>query len=139
MSYIKQNKSNVSYNFSMLKQGNIYTGYENSLLVKYNTKGFETENNIQYLYANTGNRNIHFFRPKINIAQNFAKNKTYKIGATLNNEINQQRNTLTDSLYNESFLWQEYGFYIQNQDSLRQHFKLNYKLRFQHLAKGESF
>lgn len=139
ISYIKQNKGNISYNFSMLKQGNIYTGYENSLLVNYNTKGFETENNIQYLYANTGNKNIHFFRPKLNIAQNFAKNKTYKIGATLNNEINQQRNTLTDSLYNESFLWQEYGFYIQNQDSLRQHFKLNYKLRFQHIAKGESF
>jgi hypothetical protein len=137
--FTKLNKGSVSYRLTYLDRDTIYQGFENDLQTNYRHNGFESTNSIKYLYAKSGDLESQFIRPSLLLSKSFEQVENWRIGLTVNNEINMTKNLVTDSLTNNSFLWQEYGVFIQNPDSARNLYSLSYKLRYQHLAKGESF
>jgi hypothetical protein len=137
--FTKKNKGNIRYQINYLHRDSIYQGVENSLQSSYKFKGIESTNSIQYLLAKSGNLQTHFIRPNLLLAKSFDKLAGWKTGITLNNEINKVNNTLNDSLVATSFLWQEYGVFIQNPDSVKNQYSFSYKLRYQHLSDGENF
>ncbi len=137
--FTKMNKGSVSYRLSYLNRDTIYQGFENDVQTNYVHSGFENRNGFKYLYAKNGDLETQFMRPSFLLSKSYKKLKDWKTGITLNNEINKTTNLLTDSLNASSFLWQEYGVFIQNPDSARNQYSLSYKLRYQHIAKGKSF
>ncbi len=139
IAFNKINKGSVAYQFNYLNRDTLYQGFENAFQSNYNFNGFENNNTISYLYAKSANEVSQFLRPNILIAKSFEKLDNWKIGGTLNNEINRIKDLNTDSLSANSFLWQEYGAFIQNSDSAKNQYSLTYKLRYQHLADGDKF
>lgn len=137
--FTKLNKGSVAYQLNYLSRDTLYQGFENAFQSTYKFNGIDNVNSISYLYAKSGNEVSQFIRPNILIAKSFKKLDNWKIGGTINNEINQIRDIATDTLSSSSFLWQEYGAFIQNSDSARNQYVLTYKLRYQHLADGEKF
>ena len=137
--FTKINKGSVSYRLTYLNRDTIYQGYENDVQTTYAHKGFQNSNGFKFLYAQNGDLETQFMRPNLILSQAYKKLNNWRTGITVNNEINKTRNLLTDSLTNSSFLWQEYGVFIQNPDSARNQYSVSYKLRYQHIAKGTSF
>jgi len=137
--FTKVNKGNISYKLSYLSRDTIYQGFENDLKTSYAHKGFQNSTDFKFLYAKNGDLETQFMRPNLTLSQSYNKLNNWRTGITVNNEINKTRNLLTDSLTSSSFLWQEYGVFIQNPDSARNQYSISYKLRYQHIAKGKSF
>ena len=137
INFTKLNKGNISYRLSYLNRDSVYQGFENDLQTNYTHKGFRNSNGLKFLYAKSGDLETQFIRPTLLLSKSFKKLKSWTMGVSVNNEINKTVNVLNDSLSNNSFLWQEYGAFIQNPDSAKNQYSLSYKLRYQHLAKGK--
>lgn len=135
----KAGKGNLSFELNYLQRDSVYRGVESIVNGNYNNKGWSTSSTMRYLYAKNLNTETHFIRPQIISSKAFPQIGNWRLGVSLNNEINQARSLSTDSLLNTSFLWQEYGAFIQTADSARNQLSLTYKLRYQHLSDGEQF
>ena len=135
----KAGKGNINVTLNYLQRDSVYRGVESILNGNYNHKGWSISNTTRHLYAKNQDTEIHFIRPQFTGSKALPKIGNWRLGVTVNNEINQVRSTSTDSLLNTSFLWQEYGVFIQTADSSRNQLSLNYKLRYQHLSDGEQF
>lgn len=132
-------KGLFNYQVSYLNRDSVYQGVENNIQSNILHKGWQNTNAISYLYAKSFDTETHFVRPNVLLAKSFESLSNWKAGITVNNEINRAQNLLSDSLLNSSFLWQEYGVFLQNPDSARNQYSLSYKLRYQHLAEGDKF
>jgi len=139
LTYTKANKASVAYQLNFLSQDTLYKGFENALQTNYSKNGFENNNTVSYLYAKTDQEVSQFLRPSLVISKSFKQLNNWRVGAAINNEINQIRDIETDTLSSSSFLWQEYSTFIQNADSAKNQYKLSYTLRYQHLADGKQF
>lgn len=135
----KQTKGSLNYQFNFLKRDSVYQGMENHLSSSYRFNNWENNNNIRYLYAKNLDTETHFIRPDLKLVKTLPVLKQWKVGVHLNHEINAARSISSDSLLNSSFLWQEYGAFIQNPDSARNQYSLSYRLRYQHISDGEQF
>ena len=135
----KSNKGTIDYRLNYLKRDTIYQGIENIVSSHFNANHWQSSNNIRYLYAKNQEVETHFIRPNLMLAKEMPKLDNWKLGIHINHEINKATSVVSDSLMSSSFLWQEYGAFIQNADSSRNQYALSYKLRYQHLSDGEKF
>lgn len=135
--FSKFEKGKIGYNFSFLLRDSVYNGYENTFFANYNSNGWILNTNTIWLESKGINQKSQFIRPKLSVQKSISELKDWAIGFTVNNEINKQQDIVTDSLLPTSFLWQEYGVFIQNPDTARSMYRFEYKLRYQHLSDGE--
>lgn len=139
LAFSKAGKGSLSYDVNYLQRDSVYRGVENTLLSNFKSKHWENTNSVKYLYAKNLDTETHFIRPNILIAREIPKLNNWKLGVNLNHEINKAKSITTDSLLSSSFLWQEYGAFIQNADSSKNQYSFSYKLRYQHLSDGDQF
>lgn len=136
--FMKMGKGRVGYNFSFLQRDSVYNGFENTFYANYNHNGWVLNTNTIWLESKGLTQKSQFIRPTMSVQKSIAALSDWAVGFTVNNEINKQQDIATDSLLPTSFLWQEYGVFIQNPDTARSMYRFEYKLRYQHLSDGES-
>jgi hypothetical protein len=136
--FLKLGKGRVGYNFSFLQRDSVYNGFENTFYANYNYNGWILNTNTIWLESKGLTQKSQFIRPRLSAQKAISALNDWAIGFTLNNEINKQQDIATDSLLPTSFLWQEYGVFIQNPDTARSMYRFEYKLRYQHLSDGET-
>ena len=115
----------IGYKFNAFLEGTNYNADKNNVTLNFNKKGF----NIMYdgsLLNSSSATNTNFYRHKSGVSQ-----KIKKISIGLKDEFEQNKFALKkkDSLVSNSYKFWEWQAYIQNADTTKNRYGLNYKQR----------
>lgn len=115
----------ISYKYNAFLEGNRYNANKHNAIVAVNKKGFA----VQYdgsLLNSASVVNTNFYRHKSGISQ---KIKWFTVG--LKDEFEQNKFALSkkDSLLSNSYQFWEWQAYMQNADTTKNRYGLNYKQR----------
>jgi hypothetical protein len=122
------------YKFNTFLEGNKYNATKHNASVNFLKKGF----NLIYdgsLLSSSSTTNTNFYRHKSNLSQNI---KRFTIG--LKDEFEQNKFALTkkDSLLQNSYQFWEWQAYIQNADTTKNRYGINYKQRTDYAVRNRS-
>jgi hypothetical protein len=125
---------NVTYKFNALLEGNKYNATKHNASINLTQKGF----NVQYdgsLLNSGGQTNTSFYRHKSGVSQ---KIKWFTIG--LKDEFEQNKFALAkkDSLLSNSYQFWEWQAFVQNADTTKNRYGLNYKQRTDYAVRNIS-
>lgn len=122
--FVHEKNGNFLLNFQHFNIGKDFTGVKSNLTSKWNKNGFNSTIDASYLLSQTTQKN-EFFRHKISLSKTI---KRIKIGYQDDHELNrfQQNNQLNSA----SYQFFDYQFYIANNDTLKNTYKVFYRERF---------
>lgn len=127
----KRGTGNIGYKFNALLEGNNYNANRQSANLSFRQKGF----NVNYdgsLLSSTSAANTAFYRHKSGVSQ---KIKWVTVG--FKDEFEKNKFTLIkkDSLLSNSYQFWEWQGYIQNSDTTKNRYGLDYKHRTDYAVK----
>jgi len=122
-------KLNVNYLFSMMNQGDQFSGYKNELNAALKLNKTQISGYVNYLKSSATLERTAFLRPGFSVVQSFPRVAGAKIGLTYNGEYNRRRNIATDTLLNISYSFDVYKVFIQNNFGEKFKTEISYQLR----------
>lgn len=131
--------NNISYRFKAFVRDTAYRGFENALNGSVSRKGFNVVFATSYLNSSSTVNTSNYLRPKADFYYASAKTKGWKIGTLFDHEINMLKNKGTDTLTANSYLWQNYKVYATTADSAENKFGIEFIMRYEHRATGNTF
>ncbi|MDQ2179680.1 hypothetical protein [Marinifilum sp. D714] len=120
------NWGSITHNISVLKRESDYKGVNQNLNLAYQKNRYSIQFNGNLLHTDQKNLESKFYRHTLNAAYS---TKIAKIGLETENENNQIENSESKNLLASSFSFYSYKFYIENQDSTKNHFQFYYRKR----------
>ena len=94
----------IQYELATLQRTGLYNGLKHLFTLDKTLNGFGINSVVSYLTAENTNTKTLFFRPMVNLTKRlFSKEKQLEIGVGYEQELNQQRNLIGDSLSPQSF------------------------------------
>ncbi len=121
----------ITYQFKALNEDTMYHGYNNSLNGNFSKNGFNFMFTNSYLSAYDQGVKSNFIRPKGDLWYASKKTKGWKVGVQYEDEINLFKNTGTDTLTSNSYIWQNYKVYIASPDSMKTKYRIEFTQRDQ--------
>jgi hypothetical protein len=121
----------VGYKFNTFLEGNKYDAYKHGVDFIFNKKGF-TANYNGSLLTSRSTPNSDFYRHKSGISQ---KIKKFTVGLKDEFEQNKFFKDKKDSLLSNSYKFWEWQAYIQNADTTKNRYGINYKQRTDYAVK----
>ncbi|CAN5360330.1 hypothetical protein BH11BAC1_BH11BAC1_08140 [soil metagenome] len=123
----KQSLGTVSYQLKSLQKGNDFNGLLHAAglvttIAKFNLTSSGSLLNTKGSFAKT-----QYYKHSIDLNRGIWK---LVLGVKENTEHNEFKNVAGDSLTISSFAFREYSGYINTKDSLKNHFGVNYKKRY---------
>jgi hypothetical protein len=138
-SYNWSGLGSISYRFKAYIQDSIYRGFENGLNGSFSKKGATVVFANSYLHSSSAFNKTDYIRPSADISYAIKKIKGWKIGAAFNHEVNRIKNTGSDTLASNSFLWENYKVYFNSPDSLINKFAIEVAVRNERKPVGKKF
>ncbi len=135
----KQNIGNISYRLGMFQQGATYSGVQNAVTGNLSANGYAVVLDASLLQSKGILQRTEFLRPSIDFSKTFERLKQWKAGIKLQEEKNQFFSAATDSLMANSFLWNQYTFYIKSSDTVKLKFGADYSKRLDYAAVNNLF
>ena len=124
---LKNSKSAlIKYDFQNYRTTNDYNGLKNSFTGNLENKKWKLRSNISYTTTDEKYRRTKFTQHKINIER---KLSMLSIGIIEDGEKNNFLKKQSDSLFSNSYQYQQYEAYIKSPSKAKQNIKLHYKLR----------
>ncbi len=120
-----------SADFKSLFHKNEYFGGNSNLFFTHSTKDHKVLINNDLLYSKENVNSTKFLRSKVDAKQRISK---FFVGTHYNQETNLWKNTTTNDLQQNSYMFHAFGFYVENSDSSKNSFKLNYIRRLDYLT-----
>lgn len=139
LGYIWNRAGNINYRFKAFVRDTVYRGFENGLFGNFTKNGFNISFSNSYLNAAAGGNQSDFVRPKADFFYASHKTKGWKIGTNFEHEVNLHKMKGSDTLTAASYLWQNYTVYINNADSAKNKYGIEFTMRYEHHASGHSF
>lgn len=130
----QKNIGTAGYRFSAFLEGNTYNGTKHNANIAVASKGFKLGYDGSFLNS-ASTTNTNFYRHKSGISQTV---KWITIG--LKDEFEQNKFALAkkDSLLSNSYRFWEWEGYVQNADSTKNRYGLNYKQRTDYAIRNDS-
>jgi len=129
----------ASYTFNSFDIQDKYQGNNQTVSLKYRSRGFSLDGNYRYLQSEGFGENTLFKRPKVTISQILSQKKAIKISAFYDGETNLRKNTdAGNDLTINSFSFDNYKAFIENSESNTIHYKFIYSNRKDFFPQGES-
>ncbi len=119
-----------STDFKSLFHKKEYFGGNSNVLFKYFKNGGNLLINNDLLYSREAENETKFVRSKIDAKQKISK---IFVGADYSQETNLWKNETTNELLQNSYMFHSVGIYVENSDSSKNSFKLNYNRRMDYL------
>jgi hypothetical protein len=128
----KKDMGTVGYKFNALFEGAKYNANKNIVTLNFTKKGFNVMYNASLLNS-ASVTNTNFYRHSSGVSQ---KIKIFTVG--LKDEFEQNKFSLhkKDSLLANSYKFWEWQAYIQNADTTKNRYGINYKQRTDHVIKN---
>nr|MBP6732696.1 hypothetical protein [Chitinophagales bacterium] len=139
VAYQWANLGNISYRFKAFVRDTAYRGFENGLNGNFSKNGFNVVFSNSYLNSTSSFNTSNYFRPKADVYYASVKTKGWKIGTLFDHEVNMIKNKGLDTLTANSFLWQNYKVYATTADSAENKFGIEFAMRYEHRATGNTF
>ncbi|RLD40485.1 MAG: hypothetical protein DRI86_15190 [Bacteroidetes bacterium] len=127
---VKKKTGIIEYSFKNFIEEEVYQGNRNSLIANINKHTWKFNTNISLTNTTETRWNTRFFRHKIGIEKSI---NGYKIGLKENAENNNFNIKNSDSLFKNSFKFQEIETYIQSPDTSKSNLRIHYKWREDYL------
>lgn len=121
---------NISLSTQAYFKGEIYKAYRNEVDLNFQKKKWLVKFNGSQTSTQDSVYSTLFIRQKTFLKKIW---KPVAIGITGESEINQFRIISNDSLQTNSYMFQDWEFYVSNGDSIRHNWKVFYKIRTDHL------
>ncbi|MFN8277870.1 MAG: hypothetical protein U0T84_10315 [Chitinophagales bacterium] len=130
----------VHYRLRAFFQDTAYKGYEHLIDARGKTEKWQFDLGTTVLHSSaTGNKTL-FIRPFGHLGYTLPRTKGWRASVGFNHEMNWYRDLPADTLNkNNSRLWQNYSFAIQNADSQQNSYKLEYLFRSEQVAGQQTF
>ncbi|GAB4285139.1 MAG: hypothetical protein Kow0068_10400 [Marinilabiliales bacterium] len=120
----------TSYHFEYLDKTKEYNAYRNFFNGIYNGKGIYAKIKASYLSSEEISHSTEFIRHQATVSK---KIHFINIGINEEQEINKWLNTTSDSLLGNSFSYFQWLAFIENNDTTKSKFNINYKNRKDYL------
>lgn len=122
-----KNQGFVGYKFKTYQMQNDYSALRHQLKGNLNLhRQWHTDFDANITESKESNQNTNFIRHRLNLSKGL---KWFRIGIGEEAEDNRFRNKLSDSLTKQSFAYQEFKAYIENNDTSKNKFRIHYKWR----------
>ncbi len=128
----KKETGNIAYKFNALLEGNNYNATRQLVNFNFKQKGFIV-NYDGSLLNSASTTNTNFYRHKSGVSQ---KIKWLMVGFKDEFEKNKFASVKKDSLLSNSYQFWEWQGYIQNSDTTKNRYGLNYKKRTDYAVKS---
>lgn len=122
--FIHAKNGNLAINVQHFKIGTDYTGIKSTFQSKWNKNGFSSSVDASYLFSQNIQKN-EFLRHKVSLSKTI---KRIKIGYQDDHELNKFE--LNKQLSSSSYQFFDYQFFVANNDTLKNNFKLFYRERY---------
>jgi len=120
----------LNYGYNLFDIQSTYKGVNHNGSVNYLYKGMKLDSKIDFLNSEGYGEKTSFIRPYIDISQLIFPSKSIRIGAKYEGEENKRSNSNnTNSLLLNSFAFNLFSIYIQNDVSSPLHYKLQFSDR----------
>ncbi|MFT5645769.1 MAG: hypothetical protein ACI976_000443 [Aureispira sp.] len=129
----------VAYQFSGLNKDTLYNGYQHSLIVNTQYKGFQVVSNSSLVQSETPTEKSIFIRPKLDISQSFKKLLNWKIGVYGELEQNSRLDRNTDTLNRGSFYYNSFKVYSILPASKNLTLKTHYIRRYDYTPRKDGY
>ncbi|MEX2588879.1 MAG: hypothetical protein WD334_01665, partial [Chitinophagales bacterium] len=123
----------ASYYYSTYNVGEEYQGNINEVDGSFHKKGYRLDFNMRHLDSEGEFQESKFTRATLHAYKAFEKLNGWKIGGIFFPERNKTYAADSDSLLNQSFLFNEWSVYIENADSATN------RARFEYIRRQEFF
>ncbi len=124
---LKNRKSSfLKYKFQNYWVDGFYSGIQNVFDTKLIKNRWKLQANISKTNTEESQRNTSFLRHKLNIEKAFS---FATIGAAEEGENNRFMLKQSDTLFKNSYKYQQYKFYLKNADTSKHRIQLHYKYR----------
>lgn len=133
--YQLNNLLNINYDLSKMNRSNDFNGLNNNLITSFDYKKYKLNIDAGYLTTSNNLNKTVFFKNKISLSKTI---KFIEIGAKYEIENNKWNNSVTDSLLDNSFAFNQYSVFIKTSDTLVNNFTASYKRRFDYLLVNNS-
>lgn len=130
----KKGVGTVSYRFNTFLEGSTYNATKHNASVNVGAKGFKVLYDGNYLQS-ASTTNTNFYRHRSGVSQSV---KWFTIGLKDELEQNKFSYTKKDSLLRNSYQFWEWQAYIQNADTSKNRYGVNYKQRTDYAVKNDS-
>lgn len=131
---------NLNYYFSTFLREDIYSGYKHSTNSNLNYKGFNFLLKGSQLFSKDTVTYTSFFRPILDVSKTFEKLDGWKTGFYRERESNRIFSSVSDSLMNNSFRYDVYKVYVNNNpDSSGNEFGADITRRVDHIPVANQF
>ncbi len=129
---LKYNKfSSIKYNFQNYWSQDRFDGKRNAVDLNAKYKSWRIKASLSSTNTEDMLQNTSFIRHKVKAEKDF---RYFAVGVEEDAENNKFTKVESDTLYANSYKYQQYNFYLKNTDSLKHNFKINYKIRDDYTA-----
>lgn len=129
---LKMNKSGfANYTFQHLDKSNLINANKNNINLNFIKNGYAFKTQSSYLVSKNLNENTFFIRDKIELSK---KIKSFYFGGR--HELENNKFIDKDSLLNNSYFYNQYEFFIEQVDSLKNKLSASYINRTDFLPKN---
>ena len=129
----------ASYQFSTYIIQSAQDAFRHRILVNGERRGFRALVNASVTTSENQELQSDFLRPKIDLSKRFENLNNWRLGIKGELEENRVNLLAADTLINQSFKYEEAGFYIENADSASNNVRLEYFKRNDYNPVGDQF
>lgn len=123
----------TGYMFDFMNRENSFSGNKHTLSGSSKWKGFKLNGNASYLTSGDVLKTTEFLRHRVLFQKEIRK---FVAGVSEEQEINYWRKLKSDTLYSNSFSYNQFEVFTGINDSLKKSFILNYKQRREFLPEN---
>ena len=120
---------NVQYAFVMYNRDENYKAFKHQMKVQSQIKYFTVSSNSSLMQLNDANKSGYFFRPNLEIKNQFKKIHETEVGLSFSAEINKIKNTITDTFTFGSFSFSRFEAFLRSDPQHKNNWSINYFTR----------
>jgi len=120
---------NVQYAFVMYNRDENYKAYKHQMKVQSQIKYFTLSSNSSLIQLNDAYQSGYFFRPNVEIKNQFKKLHETEVGLSFSAEINKIKNTIADTFTLGSFSFSRFEAFIRSNPQNKNNWNINYFTR----------
>lgn len=129
--FISKKYGTIAYSIKNYSREKIYLGFEHRLDVNVLTHGLFIRSGSTLLHATSTQQQSLFIRPVVEISYAITPLRGWRVGVLIDNEYNSTRRIAVDTFLPISHDWQQYKFYFQSSDSVKNKYAIKYTYRLE--------
>lgn len=137
---LQNNKSHsMDYRLSHYRRGEIYAGWQQSVIHQANWKGWVVNNQFMYTQFNAENSKGSYLRPVLDLSKRLTKWNDWRLGVNYAVENNTVRHTALDTLTPLSFYFDTYTIYLRSSEQKKNRYGLSFFSRSDKYISAKEF